>query len=129
MKKIKIAIADDHSVVTEGLRIVLKSDPRFSVEGVFSTGESLLIFLAENPVDLVILDIDIPGGEDFAILRKIKLMNRNCKVVIFTMHAGIKYFLEAKKYGADSYVVKTESVTFLPSVILFALNGQFYPSD
>lgn len=129
MSKIKIAIADDHPVVTEGLRIVLKYDPRFLVEGTFVNGESLLIFLAENPVDVVILDIDIPGGEDFAILKKIKLMNRNCKVVIFTMHSGIRYFLEAKQFGADSYVVKTESVTFLPSVILFAMKGEFYCSD
>ncbi len=129
MNKIKIVVADDHSIVTEGLRIVLGSDPRFSVAGIFSRGEDLLEYLSNNPVDLVILDIDIPGGEDFSILKNIKTLYSNCKVIIFTMHSGMKYFLEAKKLGADSYVVKTESVTFLPTVIMLTMKGDFYVSN
>lgn len=128
MEKITVAIADDHSVVTEGIRIVLKADPRFVLNGVFSNGEELLIFLAEQFVDVVVLDIDIPGGEDFGILRKIKLMDPNCKVVIFTMHTGIKYFFEAKRFGADAFVVKTDPITFLPTVIIQVLSGAFYAS-
>lgn len=128
MNKIRIAVADDHSVVREGLRIILKSDPRFSVEGIFSTGDELLSAMSEKPVDLVILDIDIPGGEDFAALKKIKENYPACKVIIFTMHSNIQYFIGAKSFGADSYVVKTESITFMPTIVMYAMKGEFYAS-
>lgn len=128
MDKIRIAIADDHSVVREGLYIILKSDPRFSVEGTFSTGDALLASLTEKPIDLIILDIDIPGGDDFAVLKKVKENHPRCKVIIFTMHSSIHYFVGAKNLGADSYVVKTESATFMPTVIMYAMKGRFYAS-
>lgn len=129
MKLIRIAIADDHSVVTEGLRIILKADPRFRVEYIFSNGQDLLAAIEKKPVDLVILDIDIPGNEDFAVLKKIKQMNPSSKVIIFSMLSGMQYFFDARKFGADSYVLKTESVTFIPSVIMFAMKGEFYFSE
>ncbi len=128
MGKIRIAIVDDHSVVREGLRIILKSDSRFSVDGCFFTGDALLDFLTENQVDLVILDLDIPGGGDFAILKEIKQTYPDCKVIVYTMHSGISFFLGAKNLGANSYVVKTEPVTFMPTVIMYAMKGEFYAS-
>ncbi|MCB1144683.1 MAG: response regulator transcription factor [Leptospiraceae bacterium] len=128
MERLTVAIADDHSVVTEGIRIILKTDPRFSVEGVFSNGEDLLNELCVRSFDIIILDIDLPGGEDFRILKEIKRTHPKCRVIIFTMHVSLKYFFEAKNSGADSFVVKTESITFLPTILIRAIKGDFYVS-
>lgn len=124
-----IVLADDHAVVLEGLRVVIKSDSRFQLSASLSDAVSLLKYLSENEVDLIVLDIDIPGAEKLKLLKTIKETYANLKVVIFTMHNGINYFLESIKLGADSYVLKTESITFLPTILLKALKGEFYCSD
>lgn len=129
LKPIRIILADDHSVVTEGIRAVLKSDARYEVSGIFSNADSVLKYLETDSVDMILLDIDMPGAGNFALLKQIKEKYPAMKVVIFTMYDGLQYFFDARKYGADSYVLKSESVTFLPSVLQFAVKGTFYCSD
>ncbi len=129
MKPIRIILADDHSVVTEGIRAVLKSDARYEVCGIFANANSVLKFLEKNEADLILLDIDMPGAGNFSLLKQLKENYPLMKVVIFTMYDGLQYFFDARKYGADSYVLKSESITFLPSVLQFAAKGTFYCSD
>lgn len=129
MDKIKIAIADDHPVVREGLALVLNTDKRLELVGVFSDGNEFLKFLEYNSIDIIILDKDIPGDENFSILKIIKNNYPSVKVVIFTMHTEVLYFLKAKLYGADSYIIKTESITFMPTIIQYVMKGEFYCSE
>lgn len=129
MEKIKLIIADDHPVVTEGLMVILKSDVRFTVCGAFKNADSVINFLQNETVDIIILDIDMPGSEDFRLLKTIKEVHPHCKIIMFTLHEGAHHFFEALKYGADSYVLKSESVTFLPTVIMHTMKGIFYCSD
>lgn len=129
MKIHNIVLADDHAVVMEGLRAIIKSDLRFTVSATFADAPSLLKYLAEFAVDLLVLDIDIPGAEKLKLLKTIKETYENLKVVIFTMHNGIQYFLEARNLGVDSYVLKTEPITFMPTILLKTLKGEFYCSE
>ncbi len=129
MKIHNIVLADDHAVVMEGLRAVIKSDLRFTISATFADAPSLLKYLSEFEVDLLVLDIDIPGAEKLKLLKTIKETYANLKVVIFTMHNGIQYFLEARNLGVDSYVLKTEPITFMPTILLKALKGDFYCSE
>lgn len=127
--KIRVIIADDHSVVTAGLRAVLKSDPRLEVCGLFLNGNSVLEFLQTNEVDLAILDLDMPGAKNFELLKKLKENYPRIKIIIFTMHCGTQSFFQARKLGVDSYVLKSESITYLPTIIMQTMKGIFYCSD
>ncbi|MCG9875958.1 MAG: response regulator transcription factor [Leptospiraceae bacterium] len=129
MESFEIILADDHAVIVEGVKAVLKSHSRLKVKGDFSNSKSLLDFLSKDKADLILLDIDIPGADKLNLLKKIKLSYPQTKVVIFTMHKGMNYFLEAKKLGADSYVLKSDLISFLPTILLKALKGEFYCSD
>lgn len=129
MESFEIILADDHAVILEGVKAVLKSHSRLKVKGDFSNAKSLLEFLSKDKADLILLDIDIPGADKLNLLKKIKLRFPQTKVVIFTMHKGMNYFLEAKKLGADSYVLKSDLISFLPTILLKALKGEFYCSD
>lgn len=129
MESFEIILADDHAVIVEGVKAVLKSHSRLKVKGDFSIAKSLLEFLSKDKADLILLDIDIPGADKLNLLKKIKLRYPQTKVVIFTMHKGMNYFLEAKKLGADSYVLKSDLISFLPTILLKALKGEFYCSD
>lgn len=124
-----IVLADDHEVILEGVNAILKSHSKLKVTARFSNSDSLLNYLSKFHVDLILLDIDIPGADKLNLLKKIKNNFPEIKVVIFTMHKGMNYFLESKKIGADSYVLKSDSITFLPTVLLKALKGEFYCSD
>jgi len=129
MESFEIILADDHAVILEGVKAILKSHSRLKVKGDFSNAKSLLEFLSKDKADLILLDIDIPGADKLNLLKKIKLRYPQTKVVIFTMHKGMNYFLEAKKIGADSYVLKSDLISFLPTILLKALKGEFYCSD
>jgi DNA-binding NarL/FixJ family response regulator len=129
MESFEIILADDHAVILEGVKAILKSHSRLKVKGDFSNAKSLLEFLSKDKADLILLDIDIPGADKLNLLKKIKLRYPQTKVVIFTMHKGMNYFLEAKKLGADSYVLKSDLISFLPTILLKALKGEFYCSD
>ncbi len=129
MESLKIVLADDHSVIQEGVRFVFRSDTRFQVVESFSDGFSLLEFLKTVSVDLVLLDIDMPGAKGFSVLKSIKEINALTKVIIFSVHNGSEYFFEALKNGADGFVLKTELVTFLPTILIQINRGEFYCSD
>ena len=122
--KIRVIIADDHSVVTAGVKAVLKSDIRLEVCGIFQDGNSVLEFLQNNEIDLAILDLDMPGAQNFELLRILKENYPNLKIIIFTMHNGIQSFFQAGRLGADSYVLKSEPITYLPTIIMQAMKGE-----
>lgn len=127
--KLRIIIADDHSVVVAGVKAVLKSDTRLEVCGTFQNANSVLEFLETNEVDLAILDLDMPGTQNFSLLKILKENYPHLKIVIFTMHSGMYSFFQAGKYGADAYVLKSESITYLPTIIMQTMKGIFYCSD
>jgi two-component system NarL family response regulator len=71
----------------------------------------------------------MPDTKHLSHLKEIKTRFTNTKVVIFTMHESSSYFIEAKAMGVDSYLLKTESITFIPTVLIKAMKGEFYCSD
>lgn len=127
--KLRVIIADDHSVVATGVRAVLKSDPRLEVCGTFQNANAVLEFLQTNEVDIAILDLDMPGAQNFSLLKILKESYPHLKIVIFTMHNGIQSFFQAGKHGADSYVLKSDPITYLPTIIMQTMKGISYCSD
>ena len=99
-------LVDDHPVVREGLRTVLKSDPRIELVAEAASGPQALERVGLDVPDVVLLDIQLPGMTGLDVLREIKLRNPSVGVVMLTMYDSEVYFVEAMRGGADGYLLK-----------------------
>ncbi len=114
MKKLRILIVDDEAGVRESLRMVLKE--RFE-PSTASSGEEALAALDEAPVDVVLLDIIMPGIDGLEVLERIKERPRSPQVVMLTATKTVKTAVQAMKLGAFDYVTKPFDVDELLLVV------------
>ena len=126
MKKIKILIADDHSLVREGLKQILELEEDFEVIGQAANGIETLEKIKELRPDVLLLDINMPIMGGIPTLRKIKEENIPVKVVILTIHEGREYLMETLKLGALGYVLKDSDSASLSKAIRDAYSGVSY---
>lgn len=129
VEPIKIAILEDHSVVTEGIISILKTNPFFQVLGEFRTGEDLRKFLSNTEVNFLLLDIDLPDANGLDILREVKGKSPKTKIAMFTLHSGQMYLDEALKSKADAYILKSDPISHLPAVIEAIMKGEKFISE
>jgi DNA-binding NarL/FixJ family response regulator len=105
-KKIRILIADDHSVVRRGLRALLEESPEFTVVAECSDGEQVLQMVAKHKPDLVTLDLAMPKINGIEAARMLKRQHPEVRVLMLTMHESEEYVYQAIRAGADGYVLK-----------------------
>lgn len=110
MKKItKIILADDHDVVKHGVEAVLRQNIlNPEIIKVSSTNELRNQLLALKNVDLVILDIKMPGGNTVDIVRDIKANHKQTKVLMYSAHEEPQYAVNFIRNGADGYLSKSQ---------------------
>ena len=113
----KILIADDHSMLRQGLRTLLEQYKHIVVAEATNGEDAFALFEKYHP-DILILDLDMPGIGGLSTLKRILHSNINAKVLIFSMHDDCVYATRALQDGAKGYVTKTDS----PEVILDAIN-------
>ncbi|MBI3003824.1 MAG: response regulator transcription factor [Ignavibacteriales bacterium] len=106
MKKIRIILADDHSVVRSGLRSLFKTTKEFVVVGEASNGEDAVRIAGRLNPDIAILDISMPKLNGIEATRLIKENSPQIKVLILTIHANEEYIYEMIRAGANGYVLK-----------------------
>ncbi len=126
-KQIKIVIADDHSMIREGLRQLLELDEDIQVIGEAGNGEECLNLIAEKKPDVVLLDINMPvmnGLKMLDVLRSSK--NKKQKVIILTIHNEIEYLLKAVEIGVEGYVLKDADSSVLKEAIYKVYSGEEY---
>ena len=126
MKKIKILIADDHSLVREGLKQLLELEDDFEVVGQASSGLETIDRIKELKPDVLLLDINMPVMSGIAALRKIKEENMKVKTVMLTIHEGREYLMETMELGALGYVLKDSDSHSLSKAIRDAYTGESY---
>jgi DNA-binding NarL/FixJ family response regulator len=106
MKAIRILLADDHTVVRDGLRALLERESDMTVVGEASDGrESVQLAEAEAP-DVVVMDLAMPNMNGMEATRRIVAGNSRIGVVILSMHQDESYVLGALKAGAKGYLLK-----------------------
>jgi two-component system, NarL family, response regulator NreC len=106
MRRIRILLADDHSIVRKGLRTQLQQDEQFEVVAEATDGrEAVQLAESENP-DVVIMDIAMPGLGGIEATAQIVKRNPKTAVVIFSMHADDIYLSRALAAGARGYLLK-----------------------
>ncbi len=122
----RILLADDHSVLRSGLRLLLESQADFQVVGEASTGTEALKQAEALQPDLILLDLSMPhlGGLDaLPILRR---LSPSAEIVILTMHEDAQYLRAALRNGASGYVLKKAADVELLSAIRAVMRGEMY---
>ena len=103
----RVLLADDQLVTLEGVRIVLESSDDISVVGQACTAEELCPLVARTRPDVVLIDPQLYGGDEFACIGAIQTQHREAKVVFFSVKSNIHHVQAALEAGASAYIIKT----------------------
>src|SRR5438445_5909549 len=106
MKPIRILLADDHTVVRKGLRLLLESHPGFQVIGDAADGRAAVSLAGEHTPDVVVMDVAMPGLNGIEAARQISAKLPHTAIVFLSMHSDESYVLKALKAGARAYLLK-----------------------
>jgi two-component system response regulator NreC len=106
MASIRILLADDHTVVRDGLRALLEKQADMTVVGEAADGRDSVRLAEEHSPDVVVMDIAMPNMNGIEATRRILAQNPNCAVVILSMHQDESYVLRSLKAGAKGYLLK-----------------------
>ncbi len=124
---IRVLIADDHGLFRDGLRRMLEEEPRLEVAGEASDGAEALRLLEGNEVDVLLLDLSMPGPVSGPQAAEAALkINPHLGIVVVTMHQDEYYLREMFEVGVRAYVLKKSSPDNLVSAILAASRGGRY---
>jgi DNA-binding NarL/FixJ family response regulator len=124
MKRPRVLLADDHTVVAEGLRSLL--EPRFEVVGIVSDGRNVVAAANKLAPDVVVLDISMPSLNGIEAARQMRAAGSRAKVVFLTMHREAAYAARAVEAGASGFVLKHSATSELLTAIREALKGGTY---
>lgn len=130
MKLIDIYIADDHKMFTDGVELILASEPEINVLGVARNGKQLLGLLHSQPANVVLLDITMPEMDGMATAEEIIKLYPAVKVMMLTMHNTIDHVVPMVKMGVHGYLLKNTGKTELVNAIKqLHENGQYYSGE
>jgi len=121
-----ILLADDHQIVIDGLKLILDSRENFEVIGEVADGQQVLDFLVKNPVDIVVLDINMPVMDGITCAKQIKDRYRQVKVIVLTMYAQKSFVEEIIKIGIDGCLLKNNTGKELAEAIDRVYSGRSY---
>ena len=124
MKRPRVLLADDHKIVTEGLKGLL--EPEFELVGTVEDGRALLAAAEKLRPDVIVVDISMPLLNGIDSVRQIKKAHGEIKIVFLTMHPDVTYAVSAFEAGASGYVLKHSAPTELVTAIRSALNGKTF---
>ncbi len=126
-KQIKIIIADDHSMIREGLKQLLELDGDIQVVGEVGNGEECLKQIEKLNPDVVLLDINMPVMDGITMLEKLRSSAyKNQKVLILTIHNEVEYLRRALEIGVEGYVLKDADSSVLKKAIYTVNSGEKY---
>lgn len=123
---LKIIIADDHTIVREGLKQILAETSDMVVVDEASNGQELLNKLMKNDYDIVILDIYMPGRSGLDILKEIKTQKPELHILVLSMYPEEQYAVRTLKAGASGYLTKESASEELISAIRKVATGSKY---
>jgi DNA-binding NarL/FixJ family response regulator len=127
-KKKKIVIAEDQTLVRQGLRSLLSSETELQVVADAENGLEAIRCAAAHRPDLILLDLAMPKMSGISALKEIKRQFPDMKVLALTFHTSEEYIHEAFESGADGYCLKNDTHTELLSAINNVLSGKIYLS-
>lgn len=124
MTRPRILLADDHTLVLEGIQKILQDE--FDVIEMVEDGRALVEAAQRLDPDVIVLDISMPMLNGLEAARQIKKLMPNSRLIFLTMHADPTYATEAFQAGASGYLLKRSAASELTQAIHAVLKNQFY---
>ena len=125
-KRLRILLVEDHETVRQGLKLLLDREPDFEVVDEASDGAQVLEPGALEHLDVVVMDLSMPGVSGVVATRKLKELRPDLPVVSLTRHADQTFLQELLRAGASGYVLKQSPHAELLRAIRAAAAGQQY---
>ncbi len=127
-RKSRIVIAEDYTILREGLRSLLSSSPEFEIVGEAEDGRKAIEWVQKTKPDLILMDLSMPRMNGMEAIREIKRGSKETKILVLTMHRTEEYIVATLKAGADGYVLKDATHSELIMAIRNVLGGRRYIS-
>lgn len=125
----KILLTDDHDVLLFGTSILLKElIPKAEIQFAYTFNQALSA-LSTDKFDLMLLDIDIPGGNSISMIKKIKTLQPTVKILMFSSYDETIYAISYLQAGADGYLNKLSTKEQLQNAVNTIISGKQYVSD
>jgi DNA-binding NarL/FixJ family response regulator len=128
MKTVRILLVDDHALVRSGFQALLNNIDGMEVIAEAKDGHLALEIIAETQIDLVLIDIAMPGLNGLDATSRIRKNHPEIKVIILSMHALKEYVLQALNVGAHGYLLKGAEVSELEFAVNSVMSGEIYIS-
>ncbi len=125
---IRVLVADDHSVVRQGIRHVLEGAEEFTIVAEAENGNEVAELVAQNQPDVVVLDISMPGLSGIEVTAVLRKRFPECRVLILSMYDNQEYVLEAVRSGAHGYLLKDTAADDLATAIRSIHSGEAFYS-
>ncbi|NWF57309.1 MAG: response regulator transcription factor [Syntrophaceae bacterium] len=127
-EKQRIVIAEDHTILREGLRALLSSEPDLEIAGEAQDGQEAIRCVEKMKPNLVLMDLSMPRMNGMDAIREIKKRAPDTKVLVLTVHKTDEYIVATLQAGADGYVLKDSTNAELRMAIKTVLGGNFFIS-
>ena len=123
MEKVRVMIADDHSLFREGLRKLLESDKHLELVCEVGDGQGAINVMRKRPLDLILMDINMPGTDGVIATQVIKREFPQTKIIAFTVYEG-EEVLQMVKAGVSAYVLKDVASSDLIHTLKRVMEGE-----
>ncbi len=126
---IRVFIVDDHEIIRQGLKMILKEAPDLTVVGEAADGNEALKKLRTAECDVLVLDMNMPGKSGIELLTEIKALRPKLHILVLTIHPEDKFALKTLKAGASGYLCKDTALEELEVAIRNIYNKGRYISN
>ena len=125
-ERTRIVLADDHAVVRSALRMLLEAEPGFEVVAEAGDGDATVRYVGGHKPDILILDLNMPGGPSLERIPEIKQASPDTRIVILTMQEDPAFAREAMRAGVLGYILKEAADAELVKAVRLASRGETY---
>ncbi len=126
--KTKVVLAEDHTILREGLKSLLSTNQDFEVIGEAGDGREAIQSVEKLKPDLILIDLSMPRMNGMEAIREIRRLSKEVRIVVLTVHKSEEYILATFKAGADGYVLKDATHEELLMALRSVLKGKPYIS-
>jgi two-component system nitrate/nitrite response regulator NarL len=124
-----ILIVDDHPIVLDGIRTMLKDETSFRIKGTAKNAAEAISFLEENSPDVILLDISLPDMDGLQLCQKIRTTNKTSKIIGLTSFNEASMISGLLQRGGNGYLLKNMERSELIRAMHAVLNGKIFLSD
>ena len=119
-----LLIVDDHEIVRAGIKRLVENTPNLNIVTDLGSGEEAYQFLQKNTVDLIIMDVSMPGKGGIETTNQIKKRHPKIKIIMLSMHDNAMIIEKAMKAGADGYILKNDLSDDLLNAVEKVMNNE-----